>query len=236
MKNRLWGVAILGVSFIIGAIIFGIFFYQSRQTPKTIKVVGMATQRFDSDVIKWRVTLSRTVGLNDMKKGYDRIKDDLNGFIAFLKDNGIDQKSLTIQPVNTNPIYGPSNGVTGYNIQQNLYVVATDVTTLEKLALEPSALVEKGIYLQSSNLEYYYSKLGTLKRNLLAAATSDAKKRAVEIGKSTGDRVDKIVLAYSGVFQITEPYSTEVMDYGVYNTSGRKKDITVTVNAIFSVK
>ncbi len=236
MKNRLWGVAILGVSFIIGAIIFGIFFYQSRQTPKTIKVVGMATQRFDSDIIKWRVTLARTVGFNEMKQGYEQIKGDLTGFNAYLKANGIDETSVTIQPVNTNPIYGQSNGITGYTIQQNLFILSNNVTALERLALAPSALVEKGIYLQSSNLEYYYSKLDTLKRNLLAAATSDAKKRATQIGKSTGDRVDKIVSAYSGVFQITEPYSTEVMDYGVYNTSGRKKDITVTVNAIFSVR
>ena len=39
--------------------------------------------------------------------------------------------------------------------------------------------------------------------------------------------------ARAGVFQITEPYSTEVSDYGVHNTSTRVKEITVTVHATF---
>jgi hypothetical protein len=37
------------------------------------------------------------------------------------------------------------------------------------------------------------------------------------------------------VFQITEPFSTEVTDYGVHSTSTRSKEITVTVHATFSV-
>jgi len=36
-----------------------------------------------------------------------------------------------------------------------------------------------------------------------------------------------------GVFQITEPYSMEVSDYGVHNISTWAKDITVTENASF---
>jgi len=40
----------------------------------------------------------------------------------------------------------------------------------------------------------------------------------------------------AGVFQIIEPYSTEVESYGMYNTSSRKKDITVTVHAQFLIE
>ena len=240
MKKRLLAVCILGLSFIIGATVFGLLIYQSRQPVKTIKVVGMATQRFRSDIIKWRVTLSRTAGQADLKAGYAELESDRNGLIAFLKANGVGAQDITVQPVNTNPIYGQNGGkdgiISGYSIQQNLFILSDDVGKVEKLALEPGALVNKGIFLQSSNLEYYYSKLDRLKRSLLAAATSDAQKRAAEIARSTGDRIAKIASAYSGVFQITEPYSTEVMDYGVYNTSGRTKDITVTVNVVFILK
>ncbi|TCL68497.1 hypothetical protein EDC14_101337 [Hydrogenispora ethanolica] len=236
MRNRLLAVSILGISFIIGSILFGLFFYESRQPQKTIRVVGLATRRFDSDIIKWRVTLARSVGQTELKKGYGEIESDRNGFVAFLKAHGIDTGDITIQPVNTNPVYSQNGGlVSGYSIQQNLFILSDDVGTVEKLALEPSTLVDKGIFLQSSNLEYYYSKLDMLKRSLLAAATGDAKKRAAEIAKSTGDRIAKIASAHSGVFQITEPYSTEVMDYGVYNTAGRTKDITVTVNVVFNL-
>ena len=36
-----------------------------------------------------------------------------------------------------------------------------------------------------------------------------------------------------GVFQITEPYSTDVSDYGYYNTDTRTKSISVTVTTKF---
>jgi hypothetical protein len=38
------------------------------------------------------------------------------------------------------------------------------------------------------------------------------------------------------VFQITEPYSTDVSDYGIYSTATRRKNVTVTVTASFSLR
>ena len=38
-----------------------------------------------------------------------------------------------------------------------------------------------------------------------------------------------------GVFQVTSPNSTDVSDYGVYDTSTREKDVTAVVNATFAL-
>ncbi|MGE5583535.1 MAG: SIMPL domain-containing protein [Bacillota bacterium] len=239
MRGKLSGMAILSLGLILSAVIFGLFFYQSRMPEKTIRVVGAATKRFGSDIIKWRITISRNTGTNDIKNGYSLVKNDLQTLIEMLKTNGINEKDLTIQPVNTNPIYAQyerGNSISGYAISQSLYLISKDVATVEKLALNPSILVDRGIYLQSSSLEYYSSQLDKIKKELLAAATKDAKKRAERIAGSTGDRIAKIESARVGVFQITEPYSTEVSDYGVYNTSTKEKDITVTMNVVFSLK
>jgi hypothetical protein len=75
-----------------------------------------------------------------------------------------------------------------------------------------------------------------LKHSLLGAATSDAQRRAAEIAKSTAASVGDILTARAGVFQITEPYSTEVSGMGMYNTSTRRKEITVTVRADFVLR
>ena len=119
---------------------------------------------------------------------------------------------------------------------QSYYLISRDLVTIESLALNPGVLSDQSLIIQSSNLEYYSSKLNEIKRALLFAATSDARGRAEEIAKSTGDRIDNIESARTGVFQITEPYSTEVSDYGIYNTSTKEKDITVTVNVVFTLK
>ena len=78
--------------------------------------------------------------------------------------------------------------------------------------------------------------MSDIKRELLAEATKDARKRAEEIAANSEATIDKINSARSGVFQITEPYSTEVSDYGIYSTSTRIKDITVTVHVSFTLK
>jgi hypothetical protein len=46
----------------------------------------------------------------------------------------------------------------------------------------------------------------------------------------------KLREARAGVFQITEPYSTEVSDYGIYNTGTKQKSISVTLTAYFNLK
>lgn len=239
MRGKLVTITILGLSLVLSSVIFGLFFYQSRLPEKTIRVVGAATKRFGSDIIKWRVTISRTTGANDIKSGYSLLRNDLQAFTAMLKANRIPVKDLTIQPVNTSPIYSQydkNTGISGYNITQSMYLISNDVATIEKIALEPGILIEHGLFLQSSNLEYYSSQLDTIKKELLAAATRDAKQRAMKIAASSGNRITNIESARVGVFQITEPYSTEVSDYGVFNTATKDKDITVTMNVVFRLE
>ena len=74
-----------------------------------------------------------------------------------------------------------------------------------------------------------------LKKELIGAATKDALARAKEVTSSAKTRLGKLKTARSGVFQITEPYSTDVSDYGFYNTSTKAKSISVTVTAEFEL-
>lgn len=228
--------AILGLSLIISAIIFGLFFYNSRAPEKTIKTVGAATESIDSDVIKWRVTIARSADLDGLKEAYSLIRQDMAAFRRLLSERGIDTKEMGVQPVSTNQNYNSQGAVTGYSITQSFYLISKEMKKVEELALNPGLFTERGLLVQYSNLEYYNSKLDQVKRNLLAKATEDAKLRASEIAKGTGDRIAEIQSARVGVFQITEPYSTEVSDYGVHNTSTKKKEITVTVHVVFGLK
>jgi hypothetical protein len=239
MRNRLIVATILALSLIASSVIFGQFFYRSRLPIKTIKVTGAATKRISADIVKWRLTMVRNVGTADLKTGYAQIKNDLASLKELLRSEGLSEEDLSIQPIQTNPVFGQyerAGSTVGYQVMQSIFIVSRDLKKVEALALSPGVLVDSGIVLQNSQLEYYPSQLSEIKRALLAEATKDAEKRAAEIAKSSGDRLDKIDSARVGVFQITEPYSTEVSDYGIYNTQTREKDITVTVNVSFMLK
>jgi hypothetical protein len=227
---------ILGLSIVFAFFIFGLFFYAARGNQNTVSVVGAATRRFDSDIVKWRITLNRTSDIKELSTGYKLIRADLQVLKNLLKEKNIDDKDISIQPISTDPVYGSQGQTSNYNIRQSLFVVTSDIAAVEELALNPSALLDKGVIMQNSNLEYLNSQLSEIKIALLSEATKDARKRAEEIAKNSGASLGTVTSLKAGVFQINEPYSNEVSDYGIYNTQTKAKDITVTVRASFIIK
>lgn len=236
MNRTVLAALVLALGLVAAATAFGLFFYNARDGRDTVQVVGAATQQFEADVAKWRLGLSRSVPLGGVREGYGRLDADVQQLLRQLRARGITQDAITLQPPTSSSRYNRDGQVTGYDVSQNLYVVAQDVDAIEAFALRPGELATGGASLQYSNIEYYYDDLATLKRSLLAQATEDARQRAGEIAGSAGGSVEQMVAARAGVFQITEPYSTEVSSYGVHSTGTRQQEITVTVHATFTVE
>jgi hypothetical protein len=84
--------------------------------------------------------------------------------------------------------------------------------------------------------EYLYAKLPEIRGPLLAEATKDARTRADEILGAVGAKTGRLKAVRVGVFQVTRRNSTEVNDYGMYDTSDRDKEVTGVVRITFAVK
>jgi hypothetical protein len=214
----------------------GVFFYRARVGDDTISIVGAATRRLESDVVKWRISLRRNVGPRELTEGYRLVKEDLRFLRDMLGASGVPDDDITVQPVTTHERYDREGNLSSYDLNQGLFVISKDIDTLEELALNPVGIMDKGVIIGSSNIEYLYSKLDELKLAMLAAATENAMHRAEEITRNSGASVGKVKNLRAGVFQIREPFSTEVRSYGMYSTQTRQKDITVTVHATFRIK
>ncbi|MCR4423577.1 MAG: SIMPL domain-containing protein [candidate division WOR-3 bacterium] len=233
MKTK--DIFIISIALVICALILGIFFYAGRRAEKTIKVTGYASKSFESDIVKWTLTVASQSSLNDVASGYLNLKRQVIRLLEELSKKGIEPKGATVQPPSLSSIWEGDRQI-GYTIRQSLFIISKDVNRVESLASNPDFIYEKGIVLENSYLEYNYTKIDELKKELLAAATKDAINRAQEIARSAGAQIGKITSARQGVFQITEPYSTEVSDYGIYSTATKNKDIRVTVTVTFAVK
>lgn len=228
---------VLAVGLLLSATIFGAFFYSSRAQKSTIQVVGSANERFASDIAKWRLTISRQVGDTELATGYAQIRDDLAGMMQDLQAAGIDTSGISIQPVNAHPVWGQEGLREGYNVTQSFFVLSEDPDRVESLAQNPVELLEGEVLLEGSRIEYYYSGIADLKHSLLAKATADARRRAVEIaGDEEGRSLGTMMSGRAGVFQITEPYSTDVSGGGMHSTSTKEKEISVTVHATFEAE
>ena len=89
--------------------------------------------------------------------------------------------------------------------------------------------------IESRAPQFYYTKIGDLKIEMLGEAAKDAKERAEKIAASTGNSIGSVRSARMGVLQITAADSTEVSDSGIYDTSSIDKDMTAVVNVSFAV-
>ncbi len=233
MKNTT--AVILGIFMVIAFGVFGWFFKQSRQQQQTVKVVGYATHEFESNVVKWSVTLSQRVSMSGTEEGYRLMAKKLDSFKKVWEATGISSDEFKVFPINVNREYG-NGGQVGYNLAQRIYILSKDLEQIEQIAVNPAVFVNAGLAFDNSQIEFFSTELEEIKKDLLGAATQNAFERAELIVSTTDLKVDKLLSARSGVFQITEPYSTEVAGYGVHNTSSPTKNIKVTVSAEFSLK
>jgi len=97
------------------------------------------------------------------------------------------------------------------------------------LAKESTQLIRQGIRFRSHAPSFYYTQLEGLKLDLLEQAAGNARLRAERLAKSSGNRVANIISASQGIFQITQPNSTETASWGMYDTSTIEKKVRAVV-------
>jgi hypothetical protein len=155
---------------------------------------------------------------------------------------GVPESEITISSITTTTLRrtdenGQDTGeITGYSLRQQLEVRSNDVDKIAQIAREATELINQDILVESNAPQFYYTKLGDLKIEMLGEAAKDAKTRAERIAASTGNAIGNVRSARMGVLQITAADSTEVSDAGIYDTSSIEKDITAVVNIGFAVE
>ena len=107
---------------------------------------------------------------------------------------------------------------------------------LTDISRQITELIDQGIEVNSGAPAFLYRKLDALKLEMLAEATENAKQRAANMAKATGNKIGSIRSAKMGVFQITPATSNEVNDYGINDTSSYEKKVTAVVSATFAIE
>lgn len=235
MRERLplfAGLALLAIAFVVGssAIAGGI---RNRNRDDVIVVTGSAKKRIVSDYVVWNLSVSsRQTSASEAAK-------ELAGWTStirsFLGHEGVEPGEVTVQPISTATV-ARSGRVVAYRLSRRFEVRSARVQEVTDVADRSSALLTQGIPLAAQSPQYVYTKLPTLRPQLLAEATKDAQNRARVIVEATGAKLGKLRGVDVGVFQVTTPNSTQVEDYGVYDTGTLEKDVTAVVNVTFALK
>jgi hypothetical protein len=228
---------ILGGSFLVASLVGAFTVFRLRSLNDVVSVTGSAKMEVTADQGKWTSQISRSVRQSNLKSGYEQIAKDLVVVEDFLKQNGVDKSKITVAPVFMMEIYNQNvDAEKQYTLTQNIEVQSEDVQKLQNLSQRGGELISRGLIYSTNSLEFYYSKLPEARIALLSQAIDDAKARAGELAKNSGKKVGSLKSATSGVVQVQSRNSTDVSDYGSYDTSKIDKQITVTVKASFTLK
>lgn len=228
---------ILGGSLLLVSLVGAFTVFRLRALNDTVSVTGSAKMEVVADQGKWVSQITRTVRQSTLKSGYDQMSKDSEVVKTFLLQNGVESSQITIAPVFMMEVYNQNvDAEKQYTLSQTIEVQSTDVLKLQNLAQRNGELVTKGLIYSTSSLEFYYSKLPEARIALLSQAIDDAKARAGELAKNSGKKVGSLKSATSGVVQVQSRNSTDVSDYGSYDTSKIDKQVMVTVKASFSLR
>jgi hypothetical protein len=225
------------------ALIVAVAFYNVKNLSTAITVTGSSQQTITSDVVEWQSSFSRNATPDQLSAGYADMKSDLAIVEKYLTDNGIATSAITVDPMMVSPNYdnsgyggkGGASSIIGYQLSESVTVQSNDVEGVTRIAQGSGDIINQGVVFSSQPLQYFYSKLSDLKLDMLADATKDAQMRASRIAQSAGAKAGSLRSADMGVFQITPLNSTDLSDYGAYDTTSIQKQITAVVHAVFSV-
>ena len=231
--------AVLALGFMLAAMIGSYTFYLVRSLDNTISVTGSATKTVSADHAKWRIDVSRNATQSGLSDAYSSVAADMRELKKYLSEQGIPEGSTSVNAVSANQDYSYNNDANApkrYVVIQTLTIDSDDVQKVAAISQSISSLVGRGVLVFPQQPEYYVSDLSSIRVALLGEAIADARARAGQLVKDSGSSVGKLKSAASGVVQVLAPNSTNVEDYGSYDTSTIEKQIMVTARATFLVR
>lgn len=229
----------MAIGLVLAAFIFGWFYSSAKKGDEAITVTGSAKRRITSDLVVWNAGVSWQAP--QLSEAYRQLADSIPKIKQYLISKGLTEEQMTVSAITTTTLKrrdadgNETAEITGYSLSQQIEVRSTDVARIAQVAREATELINQGIVIESGPPRYYYTKIGDLKIEMLGEAARDAKERAEKIASSTGNSIGSVRSARMGVLQITAADSTDVSDYGMYDTTTIEKDMTAVVNISFAV-
>lgn len=213
--------------------------FVSIKHEKEISVKGYAERDVVSDVGTFYCSYStRKPTLVD---AYKELQTHKRVVVNYLKNRGITDGQMSIREIDTKKIYkkdvegNNTNEIQYYEATQGIRITLEHVMLVRDISRKITDLIKDGIDIYACSPEFYVSNLHEIKLELLAEATEDGYMRAVTLAENSGGAVGPLRSARQGVFQITQPYSTETSGYGMYDTLTIHKTVKAVVTLEYSI-
>lgn len=204
-------------STIVGALLIaaGIFFlglfiksgidnmaFRDRQ----VTVKGLAEREVQANRVTWPIQYS--VAGDNLLQLYDQVTTYNTKILQWLTSNGIEESEISITPPDTYNAttnqYSSGNFRYNYSLTETVSVSTSKVEEVRRLLKRQSDLLKEGIPYSNSYINYEYTALNSIKPDMIAEATKNAREAAAQFAKDSGSKVGKMKTASQGQFSIED--------------------------------
>lgn len=196
---------LLGLGFAIKAGIDN-FTYRDR----VVQVRGLAERTVKANQVTWPVDYAITG--DDLATLYAETKQKNEVLIAFLTSNGIGKDEIQVNPpsvYNTETdSYGNNYKPYKYKLTSSMTVLTDKVDQVRELLNRQGELLTKGIAFSNSYISYEFTELNSIKPEMIAEATKNARKAADQFASDSQSHLGKIKSAEQGYFSIEDTDSS----------------------------
>jgi len=205
--------AVLGVLGAVGLALAGYFvgdgLYAVRASQRYVTVRGLAERDVPADLAIWPLVF--TVAADDLEDLQRRIDADAAKIAQFLADDfGTDEWELSMPRITDNSLQSyPAEMRPRHRFaaESTLTVRSSRVDTVREAMRRVGDLVRSGVPIIRSyeyNTEFLFTGLESIKPEMIAEATRDARRAAEQFANDSGSRVGAIRTAQQGYFSIDD--------------------------------
>lgn len=197
------GIVVLGLS-----IKAGIDNFSDRDRDVTVR--GLCERQVMANKVTWPI-VTKEMG-NDLAAIYNTIQSNNAAIVRFLKDNGISDNEISVNPPAVNDrmadSYNSENIRVRYNVTNVIVVTSSQVDLVRKLIDRQTELMKQGVAIVAENYQYQttyeYTDLNSIKPEMIAEATRNAREAADKFAADSDSRLGKIKTARQGQFSIED--------------------------------
>jgi hypothetical protein len=203
-ENRLLSAALIAVGIIcLGWFLkAGIDDFANKDRKVTVK--GLAEREVPADKVTW--SISTKVTGNDLPMLYESINLQTDKIKKFLKQNGLDEKEITVNPPSINDLeareWGENNKSFRYIVSTTLTVATGKVEQVKKAIFLQAELLKQGVAIENSDAQYEYASFQQMKPEMMAEAIKNAQKTAEQFAEASNAQLGEIQTAGQGQFEI----------------------------------
>lgn len=175
---------------------------------RQVTVRGLCEKEVQANKVTWPV-VTKEMG-NDLPSIYDNIQKNNQALLAFFKQNGIEESEISVNaPQVTDNMansYDANRVVYRYSVTNVMVITSSKIDKIRSLMTKQAELLRQGIAVVAGDWNYpttyEYTDLNSIKPEMIATATANARQAADKFAADSHSNLGKIKTASQGQFSI----------------------------------